>query len=54
MTQAQTKVSFFYFNLLLQVEFRAIFEPFSYILLNDFLNWAKKYLQKHFSRYLNS
>ena len=33
-TQAQTKVSFFYLKLLLQVEFRAIFEPFSYILLN--------------------
>ena len=33
-TQAQTKVSFFYINPLLQVEFRAIFEPFSYILLN--------------------
>jgi len=33
-TQAQTKVSFFYLNLLLQVELRAIFEPFSYILLN--------------------
>ena len=33
-TQAQTKVSFFYLNPLLQVEFRAIFEPFSYILLN--------------------
>jgi len=31
-TQAQTKVSFFYLNPLLQVEFRAIFEPFSYIL----------------------
>ena len=30
-TQAQTKVSFFYLNPLLQVEFRAIFEPFSYI-----------------------
>ena len=34
MTQAQTKVSFFYLNPLLQVEFRAIFEPFSYIFLN--------------------
>ena len=34
LTQAQTKVSFFYLNPLLQVEFRAIFEPFSYILLN--------------------
>ena len=34
MTQAQTKVSFFYLNPLLQVEFWAIFEPFSYILLN--------------------
>ena len=36
LTQAQTKVrvSFFYVNPLLQVEFRAIFEPFSYILLN--------------------
>ena len=33
-TEAQTKVSFFYLNPLLQVEFRAIFEPFSYILLN--------------------
>ena len=33
-TQAQTKVSFFYLTPLLQVEFRAIFEPFSYILLN--------------------
>ena len=33
-TQAQTKVSFFYLNPLLQVEFRAIFEPFSYIHLN--------------------
>ena len=33
-TQVQTKVSFFYLNPLLQVEFRAIFEPFSYILLN--------------------
>ena len=33
-TQAQTNVSFFYLNPLLQVEFRAIFEPFSYILLN--------------------
>jgi len=30
-TQGQTKVSFFYLNPLLQVEFRAIFEPFSYI-----------------------
>ena len=27
-TQEQTKVSFFYLNPLLQVEFRAIFEPF--------------------------
>ena len=35
MTQAQTKVSFFYLNPLLKVEFRAIFEPFSYILLNE-------------------
>ena len=34
-TQVQTKVSFCYLNPLLQVEFRAIFEPFSYILLND-------------------
>ena len=33
-TQAQTKVSSFYLNPLLQVKFRAIFEPFSYILLN--------------------
>ena len=33
-TQAQTKVSFFYLNPSLQVEFRAIFEPFPYILLN--------------------
>ena len=33
-TYAQTNVSFFYLNPLLQVEFRAIFEPFSYILLN--------------------
>jgi len=33
-TQAQTKKSFFYLNPLLQVEFRVIFEPFSYILLN--------------------
>ena len=33
-TQAQTKVSFFYLNPLLQVEFGAIFEPFSYNLLN--------------------
>ena len=33
LTQAQTKVSFFYLNPLLQVKFRAIFEPFSYILL---------------------
>ena len=36
-TQVQThadQVSFFYLNPLLQVEFRAIFEPFSYILLN--------------------
>ena len=33
-TQAQTKVSFFYLNPLLQDELRAIFEPFSYILLN--------------------
>ena len=32
-TQAQTKVSFFYLNPLLQLEFRVIFEPFSYILL---------------------
>ena len=32
-TQAQTKVGFFYLGPLLQVEFRAIFEPFSYILL---------------------
>ena len=32
--QAQTKVSFFHLSPLLQVEFRAIFEPFSYILLN--------------------
>ena len=31
-TQTQTKVSFFYFKPLLQVEFRAIFEPFLYIL----------------------
>ena len=34
-TQAETKVSFFYLNPVLQVEFRAIFEPFSCILLND-------------------
>ena len=34
-TQAETKVSFFYLNPLLEVEFRAIFEPFSYILLDD-------------------
>ena len=33
-TQTQTKVSFFYLNPVLQVEFRAIFEPFLYILLN--------------------
>ena len=33
-TQAQSKVSGFYVNPVLQVEFRAIFEPFSYILLN--------------------
>ena len=33
-TQVQTKASFFYLNPLLQVEFRAIFGPFSYILLN--------------------
>ena len=33
-TQAQIKVNFFYLNPLLQVEFRAIFGPFSYILLN--------------------
>ena len=33
-TQAPTKVGFFYLSPLLQVEFRAIFEPFSYILLN--------------------
>ena len=33
-TQAQTKVSFFHLNPLLQVEFRAILEPFSYTLLN--------------------
>jgi len=33
-TQAQTKVSFFYLKPLLQVEFRAIFDPFLYILLN--------------------
>ena len=32
-TQAQTKVSFFYLNLYYKVEFRAIFEPFLYILL---------------------
>ena len=32
-TQAQTKVGLFYLSPLLQVEFRAIFEPFSYILL---------------------
>ena len=31
-TQTQGKVSYFYLNHLLQVEFRAIFEPFSYIL----------------------
>ena len=34
-TQAQTKVSFVYLNPLLQVEFRVIFEQFSYILLNS-------------------
>ena len=34
-TQAQTKVSFFHLNPLPQVEFRVIFEAFSYILLND-------------------
>ena len=34
LTQAQTKVTLFYLNPSLQVEFRAIFEPFSYILLN--------------------
>ena len=34
LTQAQIKVSFFHLNPLLQVEFRAIFEPFSYILIN--------------------
>ena len=33
-TQAQTKVGFFYLSPLLQVEFRAIFERFSYIFLN--------------------
>ena len=33
-TQAQPKVSFFYLNPSLKVEFRAIFEPFSYILSN--------------------
>ena len=33
-TEAQTRVSFFYLNPLLQVEFRAIFGPFSYILLH--------------------
>ena len=33
-TQAQTKASFFYLNPVLQVEFRAIFERFSYILVN--------------------
>ena len=32
-TQAQTKVGFFYLSPLLPVEFRAIFEPFLYILL---------------------
>ena len=30
-TQVQTKVRYFYFNPLLQVEFRVIFEAFSYI-----------------------
>ena len=34
-TQAPTEVSFFYINPLLQVEFRTIFEPFSYILLQN-------------------
>ena len=29
--QAQTKVSFFYLNPVLQVEFRAIFEPFKWL-----------------------
>ena len=33
-TQAQTNVSYFYLNPLLQVEFRVIFEAFSYILLD--------------------
>ena len=33
-TQVQTKVSFFYLNPLLQVDFRTIFESFSYILSN--------------------
>ena len=33
-TQAQTNVSYFYLNPLLQVEFRVIFEAFSFILLN--------------------
>ena len=33
-TQVQTNVSYFYLNPLLQVEFRAIFEIFSYIFLN--------------------
>ena len=36
-TQAQTKVSFFHLNPLLQVKIRAIFEPFSYILFK----WLK-------------
>ena len=40
-TQAQTNVSFVYLNALLQVEFRAIFEPFSYILLNGSKRNAK-------------
>ena len=37
LTQAQTKVSFFYLNPLLQVKFWAIFEPLSYILFK----WLK-------------
>ena len=33
--QARSKVSFFYLNPLLQVEFKAIFKPFSYILFKN-------------------
>ena len=44
---AQTNVSFFYLNPLLQVEFRAIFESFSYINFSKLAQNAMKYMYCH-------